>query len=108
MIFFIFLFEYGLSDHNNQNSGQNNEQNSAQNIADYVVKIQNHRVGDFEEFFKREQFAAEAFRYYKSETLFKIRGDREIIVKEDTINSILNFESCHVSRFLFFQIDKKI
>ena len=87
MLLFIFLVKFCLSDHENSGSP---------NIADYVVKIQNPRIEDFKEFVAREQFTAEAFRYYRSDTLFKIKGDREIIVKEETINSILNFESCHV------------
>lgn len=87
MLLFIFLVKFCLSDH---------EKSGSQNIADYVVKIQDPQIEDFKEFAAREQFTAEAFRYYRGATLFKIKGDREMIVKEETINSILNFESCHV------------
>jgi len=82
MIVFIFLIKYSFSD----DSG----------YANYVVQIQNPQIGDFEEFVKREQFTAEAFRYDRSYTLFKIRGDKDIIVNETAMNSILIFESCHV------------
>ena len=82
MIVFIFLIKYSFSD----DSG----------YANYVVQIQNPQIGDFEEFVKREQFTAEAFRYDRSYTLFKIRGDKDIIVNETAINSILIFDSCHV------------
>ena len=85
MLLLIFLTNFSFSSHD-------------ANYANYVVKINNPQIEAFNAFVDREQYTVEAFRYhYNVFTLFKIFGDREIIVKEETVNSILDYESCHVS-----------